>query len=122
MLGFSGLSLLFSDLGPGETYVSRALIAGLFFFLASLFIGYFNPSRWWLSGLVAWGGVFLGIGALLGSPGKGAKEFLLSLGVLVLPLGISLFGGKRGAKLNKRKYDQRSSNARKGDSPASSAH
>ncbi len=72
--GFVELSLVFSDLGPDETAMERAIVTVLFSFFAAALIGYLNPRLWPVGLLAAWGGVFLGFpiaaalaGAFLGS-------------------------------------------------------
>lgn len=95
-LGFFGLSLLFSDLGPGETQASRNATVAIFTFLSGLFMGYFNPKVWFLAGLVAWGGALLGIGGLTSNP-------VSALGVMLLSLGPALLGGYIGGLIG-RKY------------------
>ena len=52
-VGFFGLGLLFSDLGPGETLLGRSLTALLLFFFSGLAIGFLTPGLWPLAGLVA---------------------------------------------------------------------
>jgi hypothetical protein len=46
VLGFVGLSLLFSDLGPGETIVRRTAVTALFYALAGLLIGLASRGSW----------------------------------------------------------------------------
>ncbi|MFH1031856.1 MAG: hypothetical protein V1767_04785 [Chloroflexota bacterium] len=61
LLGLFGLSLFFSDPGPGETLLSRFVIAVVLYFTVGLITGFFNPRVWLLAGLVSWGGVMLGL-------------------------------------------------------------
>ncbi len=56
VLGIIGLSMVFSDIGAGESAIIRIVVATLFFFLSGLGIGYLNPRGWIISGLTAWGG------------------------------------------------------------------
>lgn len=95
-LGFVGLSLLFSDLGPGESGLGRILLTGAFFFFSGLVIGYVAPRRWWLAGLTAWGGVLLGAAGLVsGGPRTDAVAVVqavvvegeLGLGPATVPAG-----------------------------------
>ncbi len=86
ILGFVGVSLLFSDLGPGETMAGRIFITVMFFLVASFAISYFNPGYWWLGGLVSWGGVLFGLGGLIRGP---TIETLIYL----LPSVAPSFGG-----------------------------
>lgn len=65
LLGFFGLSLLFSDLGPGETWVGRFVALAVLYVVSGLIIGYVNPKLWMLAGLTAWGAVLIGIVALM---------------------------------------------------------
>lgn len=96
--GFIGLSLFFSDLGPGETIVTWFIIAGVLFFFSGLIIGYFNAEMWLLSGIAGWGGTIVGLtGLLIGENSLGA--FL----TLLLSLGIALMGGFLGAIILKRR-------------------
>ena len=77
ILGFIGVSLLFSDLGPGETMTGRLITAVTFFLVASFVVGYCNPRFWWLGGLVSWGGVLLGMGGLIRGPTMETLTYLL---------------------------------------------
>lgn len=88
VIGFFGLSLFFSDLGPGETFFSRFVTAVILYFVVGLIIGFFNPKVWMLAGLVSWGAVMLGLIGLARQVDVG-----LSLLMVVLSLGPSLFGG-----------------------------
>ena len=88
VVGFFGLSLFFSDLGPGETLFSRSVTAVILYFAVGLIIGFFNPKVWILAGLVSWGGVILGVLGLARGEDAG-----LSLLMVVLSLGPSLLGG-----------------------------
>jgi hypothetical protein len=65
VLGFFGLSLLFSDLGPGESWTDRLAITAAFYVASGLVIGYLNPKLWMIAGLTAWGAVLLGIVGLI---------------------------------------------------------
>ena len=99
--GFIGLAMLFGDLGPGETALSRAaLVAGLHT-LAGMVIGFIEPERWQVAALAAWGAVVIGLGALLGSLGRGIGEALMGL-VFLAPLALALAGGYLGRWLRRR--------------------
>lgn len=104
LAGLIGLSLFFSDLGPGETWTERLAIAGLLFFGVGLLLGLFHQRAWALSGLTAWGALFLGLVGLLTAPSKGlaTTEWLETLGLLLLPLGLALAGGYLGALVARR--------------------
>ena len=96
VLGFVGVSLLFSDLGPGETMASRLFTAVIFFLVTSFAVSYFNPWHWWLGGLVSWGGVLLGVGGLIRGP---TIETLLYLLPSVAPSFVGAYlGGIVGEK------------------------
>ena len=58
-IGVLGLSMAFSDLGPGETETSRNVASALFFLLPGWIIGFLNPRYWVVSVVPAWGGPFL---------------------------------------------------------------
>jgi len=77
ILGLFGASLLFSDLGPGETMTRRLIMAVVFFFLSGLVVSYFTPKFWLLGGLVSWGGALLGFGGLLRGPTTETVIYLL---------------------------------------------
>jgi hypothetical protein len=99
--GYIGLAMLFGDLGPGETALSRAaLVAGLHT-LAGMVIGFIEPERWQVAALAAWGAVVIGLGALLGSLGRGIGEALMGL-VFLAPLALALAGGYLGRWLRRR--------------------
>jgi len=103
------LDLLFADLGPGESELSRFLTAAVFFFLSGLFIGYLNPKAWLLAGLNAWGGVFLGlvagIASLSGLP-EAPKPYG-ALAILFGPLGLALLGSRFGAQIGRKRVVSR---------------
>ena len=60
LFGVFGLSLVFSDLGSGEAWWARVLVATFFFFFCGLAVGWFNPRFWIIAGLSAWGGILMG--------------------------------------------------------------
>lgn len=109
-LGFVGLSLLFSDLGPDESAIARFATTTLFYLLAGLIVGLLYPPAWWLAALVAWGGWLLGIGGLLATvpamlSGEGSLPLNAVLGIvvlLVLPSGLALAGGFLGRWVRRR--------------------
>lgn len=96
ILGFFGLSLLFSDLGPGETATSRLVTTALFFLISGFIIGVVNSIAWRLSGFVAWGGILLGVSGALSLIPNGAQA-LSALGIALGALGLALLGGYLGA-------------------------
>ena len=65
VIGLFGLSLLFSDLGPGETWANRVIMLVALYAVSGLIIGYINPKLWMITGLTAWGAALLGIVALM---------------------------------------------------------
>ena len=102
-LGLVGLSLLFSDLGPGETIAVRLYTAEALYFISRLIIGFINSDMWWLAGITAWGGTFLGIDGLLG----GGEEIWLAPVFIIASLLPTLLDGYIGALINKKRYLQR---------------
>lgn len=110
-LGFVGLSLLFSDLGPDESAIARFATTTLFYLLAGLIIGLLYPPAWWLAALVAWGGWLLAIGGLLAMvpamlSGEESPPLNAVLGIvvlLVLPVGLALVGGYLGRSVRRRR-------------------
>lgn len=112
VLGIIGLTMVFSDVGAGESATIRIVVATLFFFFSGLAIGYFNPRGWIVSGLSAWGGVtfgtFLVYAAInrYGSNAFAAREppyILAGLGILLLPLSLALLGGYVGRRLREKR-------------------
>ena len=110
-LGVVGWYFIFADLTSSESWISRILIASLFFFLSGLAIGFFNPGAWMISGLTAWGSILMGIfiifGAIRqhGSGAFGAQEppyISAGLFMLFIPLGMALIGGFVGKLLSKK--------------------
>ena len=87
VLGFLGLSLVFSDLGPGESTLTRTLVTVLTFLGGGFITGLIAGSRAWpLSILSAWGPILLGLVAM--------RFGIDRLFTLVLPpLLLSLLGG-----------------------------
>ncbi len=104
VVGLFGLSLFFSDLGPGETMFSRFATAVIIYFVAGLLIGFFNPKVWLLAGVVGWGGVILGLSGLA----RGENP-VLSLLMVVLSLGPSLLGGFLSSYAAKRLSSRKNS-------------
>lgn len=110
VLGVVGLSMVFSNLGPGESETSRVFIAAIFFFLCGLGIGYFNSRAWIVSGLSAWGGILFGLLLIVSAMSKyGSKAFAaqqppyISAGLLILllPVSLALLGGYVGSRLRR---------------------
>jgi len=60
VLGFGGLALVFSDLGPGESWPLRITTAVVFFLVSGAFIGFAHPKGWLIAMLTAWGAVLMG--------------------------------------------------------------
>jgi hypothetical protein len=88
-LGFFGLSLMFGDLGPGESWPERIMTIALFFSVSGLIFGFISPERWQLASLLAWGAVLLGLGSVMANVGRGIEEVLGSF-LLLLPLPLTL--------------------------------
>lgn len=86
---------IFSDLGPGETLLSRLLTAAAFFLLCGLLVGYVNSDVWALSLLLAWAEFLLVPVGLLSQP-QGWGELLALLSATALP---SVLGGYLGSRL-----------------------
>ena len=93
-VGFFGLSLFFSDLGPAETWLGRFAIAAALFFITGFGIGYFNPGVWLLSALAGWGGTMFGVSGLA-SP----QRLSVAPALLLVSLGAPLLGGYLGSRL-----------------------
>lgn len=74
LLGFGGLVLVFSDLGPGEGVFLRVTIAAAFFFLSGGAIGYAHFKGWLIAMLVAWGAVLMGGFIILMSIARYGRE------------------------------------------------
>ncbi|MDI1241242.1 MAG: hypothetical protein PSX80_04910, partial [bacterium] len=99
ILGFFGLSLVFSDLGPNESWQIRLSIGVVYFFLCGLGFGFAFPNVWPLAALIAWGGLLFGGFLLLAALKKyGLEAFAaqeppsISPGLVLLaaPLGLAL--------------------------------
>jgi len=96
--GFFGFTLLFSELGPGETFFERILVIGLFYATGGAIIGFFSPSRWMLSLLFSWGAFFMGTGSLMATILlKLPTAFLTAW--FFLPVFVSVLGARAGATL-----------------------
>jgi hypothetical protein len=107
LFGFFGLSLMYSDSGPGETEVMRVAQIVAFYFLFALPIGYFFHRHWWSAAGVAWAAVLLGLVAVLGSLGRPVGELLMASLVFAFPLALALAGGRTGAWIWFRRHPRR---------------
>ncbi|MBI2868480.1 MAG: hypothetical protein HYX96_01480 [Chloroflexi bacterium] len=96
VVGLFGLSLLFADLGPGESFTGRIVMLVITLLLSGLVIGFFNPGAWFLAGLTAWGSVLIGAAGIVAGDNR-----VESFGMLLLPLGLALVSGYAGALLSK---------------------
>ena|SRR3989304_1974493 len=96
ILGSFGFSMLFSDLGSGETLVSRLMMTAMYFLLSGLLTGYFNPSAWLIAGIIGWGGVLLALQSLIS--GVLSEALVLVLASLVP----ALLGGYLGRSLGQK--------------------
>lgn len=103
VIGFVGLRLLYSDLGPGETITQRLYITEAVYFTAGLAIGLTSPNKWWLAGLAAWGGVLLAVASLFNP----VRDTWLTLIFLIASLLPSFVGGYTGSFIGKRHLWQR---------------
>lgn len=98
LIGVIGLSLLFSDLGPGESGISRAFTIGIVYLISSLPIGYVLPKHWKRAGYLSWSSLLLFFFAFLGSLPEGLQRTLSTL-TLLTPLFVTLLGGYIGSYL-----------------------
>ncbi len=104
--GVSGLHFFFSRFGLEESLAIRITIAALFFFLTGTAIGFFNPTQWGISGVVAWGYVVIGGSEILAiirqdeMPTPGAQEPNLNTALILLtvPAILSILGGYIGKR------------------------
>ncbi|MFH1381517.1 MAG: hypothetical protein ABIH70_01330 [Chloroflexota bacterium] len=101
LLGAFGLSLLFADLSPSETMAGRLIFLAFLYLLTGFIFGYVNPRVWLFSGVVAWGGVFIGLEGL----SAGTSATLL----LAFSLGTSYGGGYLGKLLWRKRHPDGSS-------------
>lgn len=88
VLGVVGLSAVFSDPGPGESMLARAMFVAAAYLLGCGAIGAMLDRHWWFAGLAAWGPVVLGVGsamALARSTSGGPAVPLLVLNVVLFP-------------------------------------
>lgn len=111
LLGIFGFVFAFSDSGPGEFWLGRALVAALFFFLCGFGFGFFNPGGWAIAGLTAWGCILMG--GLIVFAAIRPRENIgvipppsISAGLILLfiPTGLALVGGYLGKLLRLRKH------------------
>lgn len=98
VFGLFGFSLLFSDLGPGETLLSRLLLAALVFLVAGAIIGYLNRKTWLLSGVAGGGGAMLALQTLVSRE----SDLLQTIVLLAVSPGAALLGGYLGNLLSKK--------------------
>jgi hypothetical protein len=95
-LGFAGLSLLFSDLGPGEGIGERTALTAGFYALAGLLVGVLSRGSWPLVTLTAWAALLLLPVALVNGPPLQVAR----LGLVTL--GAALLGGWLATELRRR--------------------
>jgi hypothetical protein len=106
VLGFFGLSLVFSDTGPGESDARRVVVATFFFFLCGFGLGFFNPKAWAVAGLAAWGAVLVrGLSIPGAVVARDRPLMVFGLAVLFLPLVLTLAGGYAGKLLAGRRAE-----------------
>ena len=98
VFGLFGLSLLFSDLAPGESLLSRLVMAALFFLVTGIIIGYLNRTTWLISGLIGWGGVLLALQSLLNS----APNVLQTIILMFTSVVPAFLGGYLGSILGRK--------------------
>ncbi len=97
LAGFFGLAMVFSDLGPGETWTARILLIVGLYSGFGLLVGLAFPARWKLALLSAWGPGLMGLVAifsnLMVNP-VAAPQGLLFLAPLGI-VGLASYGGQR---------------------------
>ncbi len=112
LLGSFTYVLAYADLGLGESWLARAIVAALFFFLCGFGLGFFNPDGWIIAGLTAWGCVILGVLSLVSSVrpresiGVIPQEppfIYAGLILLFIPAGLALVGGYIGKTVSRRR-------------------
>jgi hypothetical protein len=110
LLGSFGFYLAFYDLGSGESWLERAVLAALFFFLSGFGLGFFNPGGWTIAGLTTWGCVLMG--GLILFAAISPRETIgvipppdISAGLILLfiPATLALVGGYTGKMINRRR-------------------
>jgi len=103
VLGTVGLSLMLTDLGPGESPEARVATIAALFFLGGAVFGLLHPEGWWLAGTLAWSAVLLGVTALVSAVAAafGAEAVLGALAIVLVPLGLALSGSYLGMRLRR---------------------
>jgi hypothetical protein len=94
-LGFVGLSLLFSDLGPGEGIGQRTALTAGVYALAGLLVGLLSRGSWPLVALTAWAAALLLPVALANGPPLEVARLLLAT------VGAALLGGWLAVRLRR---------------------
>jgi hypothetical protein len=113
--GFCGITFVFSDLGPGESWASRFVVTAGFNLLCGFAIGFFFPKYWLVAPVSSWGSVLFGLlymqGALLQAEGyqpdpdpTDPPYIVFALLVLLGPPLLSLAGGFAGRLIGRRVF------------------
>ncbi len=93
VLGLFSMGLIFlPDLAPGESIYGRLLAALIFFIVSGFIVGWVNPEAWGMAGIMAWGGMLMGVSMLLSREGSLIEGIML----LTLPVLVSLAAGYAG--------------------------
>lgn len=116
LLGFGGLLLVFSDLGPGEGAFLRVTITAAYFFLSGGIIGFAHFKGWLIAMLVAWGSVLMGGFIIFMAIARYGRESFaatdppyISSGLIILvgSLALTLLGGVFGRSLSRWQFPTR---------------
>ena len=102
-VGLVGFVSFFSDLGPNETWVERALFLLICYAVCCLLFGVLIPQRWWGALLAAWGPVLIGLLGLVIMIKNGGPYayWYYSAAVLVAVPGACLAFGYIGMRLRR---------------------
>jgi hypothetical protein len=111
LLGAVGFMFLFSD--PREGWIVRVIASMVFFFFASVAIGYAHPGGWLIAMLISWGGVAMGgFITLMAFARYGAQAFdaveppfiISGLVMLFAPIALTLLGGFVGKQFSMSRF------------------
>ena len=99
-IGYLGFAAAFSDLGPGETVLTRLVVTGMVILFGGFFVGIIEKRIWYLAGICAWGTIFVGLG--IGFVGLGMVKWEAIAVYMISPVVISLLGGYIGSRIRNR--------------------